>query len=214
MSLKKCFAVLATAMLTASSVLANVVVIQPAAIVDSTFTPFEGVPGNLIDQSGLSAPYLTGVTLYEDYILNPPVPTHPSFTSSTAFRTSDELGHIDFSLGRKFDLTNFALWNAPAYFGIGGFDLLVSLDQSFSLPVNVGSFNPADPSTPSAQSFQFKETPGAFVRLLATSDFGRPGINLGEVAFGGTGTGVPEPTTLLLLGLGLAGLGFGRKRLH
>jgi hypothetical protein len=220
MSLNKLLAVFAIAFLGAQPALATVIIGANSVTTDFVAASDYGSSvGRLIDQSGLvpvpPPEYVSGSTLYSDFLFGPPPKTHAGILPENGFRAEGSQGTFAFSLAETYTLTNLALWSGVARFGINGFDLWISTNNDFASAINVGSFNAADTNPPQAQDFPFAETPGAFVWLNVTSGYSGGSIAIGEVAFGGMATTVvPEPASGGLLGLGLLGFGFRRSRLR
>jgi len=161
-----------------------------------------GSTDNIINQSGLSVGYTSGVTDFDSY-----VSTHPTNDATNAWAglTGPVLGDIVFDLGSVFNVDSFALWTQSNTNAIDAFSILVngSLAGSFNAVIGTG------PNV-AAQIFDLTMFAGQFVTLQVHSIHGGANVNIGEVAF--EAASVPEPTIIMLLGIGLAGLGFSRKK--
>lgn len=171
---------------------------------------------NIIDQSGLSANYVSGVTDFA------------SFTSTTTATYScnggcfSELGgvagvpaSITFDLGSVWNIGGLVVWNQAGSASLNGFNL--SGSQTLGGPtVSLGSFvMPGDSQQfpQPAEVFNFSATALRYITMEITSNDGYSGGTiLNEVAFdGGRGASVPEPASLSLIGLGLVSM-FARRR--
>lgn len=193
--------------------------LQPAGISTDmgSFPTFE--PVYAIDQSGLSASYVSGVTDFDDF-----VPTTTTDNGGSSFNTwfsasGNTTGQVDFDLGGTFNIGSFAYWADPQGIGqsINIFTLLADDNASFSSPTTLGTYNASDgpgsgpPSQNNAnnfgQVFEFTPTSASFVRLQILSNHGSTlTTGISEAAFE---TVVPEPTSLGLLGGALL---FGGRR--
>ncbi len=204
--------VLAAAALAALAVssAANAGVIIGAASVSSPAGDF-GAPYdllNIVNQSGLSASYVSGVTDFDTYVAGT---THDStFSLNSGFTGSDVLPQtFTFTLGGAPTIDGIAFWAVDNPGSVTSFDLYADTDNDFSNGTSalLGSFS-ALAGVFSGQSFSFSAVSTGFVHLRALDSAGRtdlfPGI--GEVAFRSAGA-VPEPTTwtMMVLGFGLVG---------
>jgi len=158
----------------------------------------------LINQSGLSVGYTSGVTDFNTYITSGVTHTSLPINTRWASTANNPFGNLDFDLGGAFTIKKLAFWNmgGDSASGVVNFSLFADDNAAFSSPTLLGSFT-ADPFTgPFAavvpEVFSFPATSADFVRLRITSNHGSIVTQAGEVAF----EIVPEPGTLGLLGLG------------
>ena len=174
------------------------------------------LPGYAIDQSGLSAGYVSGVTDFASYVA-----TTTSVAGGSSFNTWFSspgvlTGNFDFALGSAKAIQSFVLWNDPqaALQGVNSFTLLASDTSSFATSTNLGTFTALDTDI-HAQVFDFAPITASFVRMQINSNFGSTFVTgFVEGAFQGASipTTVPEPFTLSLFGSGLAGAAVLRRR--
>lgn len=175
------------------------------------------LPGYAIDQSGLSAGYISGVTDFATYVA-----TTTSVAGGSSFNTWFSsagvlTGNFDFALGGAQTIQSFALWDDPqaALQGVNNFTLLASNTSSFATSINLGTFTALDTDI-HAQVFNFAPTTASYVRMQINSNFGSTFVTgFVEGAFQGASappTAIPEPFTLSLFGTGLAGVVALRRR--
>lgn len=185
---------------------AGVVIGATSVTASAGIPPDYGPPtsvNNLIDQSGLTANYVSGVTDFA------------SFTSTTEASYSccfPELGgvagpvsgsYVDFSLNSPTAIGAIVMWNQSGSASLQSFNLLGSNGGPFSL---LGTFSMVDGG--SAQVFHFAAGVFQEFRVQILSNFGYEGGTVwNETAFEGV-SAVPEPSTWAMMILGFAGVGF------
>ncbi|HMP06952.1 MAG TPA: discoidin domain-containing protein [Lacipirellulaceae bacterium] len=170
---------------------------------------------NVINGSGLSIPYISGVTDFNTYIASNPTHIGAAAANVWASQTGTYTGHVDFNLGGQKTIAAFALWNSAQNSSsrVATFTLLASPDDTFANTVNLGSFTTNTSgfsNAVQAEVFTFSATDAAFVRMQITSIAALGGNNvasMGEVAF----SAVPELGSAILVGSGLL-LALVRKR--
>lgn len=184
-------------------------ILSPITVLDSPAGTINA--GTTIDQSGLSAGFVSGVTDFATYIGTNPTHAIPGPLNASSTPVDNLPGAFEFDLGGLFDIYDVALWNSFQGFGINSFDIFTATDVLFTTAINVGSFTAVDTFAPMpVQVFSLTPSVGQFVRLNIYSNNGAGAVNLSEIAF--DVHAVPEPGTLALLGIGLAGIGLARRR--
>lgn len=206
------------AILFAASVAASATVIQSATVVSSTAPAAAGyTAAKLIDQSGLSLSYVSGVTDFDAYAAANP--THYGTSEGNGYFAAAPASVV-FDLGARYTLTKFGLWNDNDFQGVKNFTLEISPNTQFNNPASLGSFvatyGPDNYSIPvGLQIFDLADAAGRYVRLTFTNANAGSYVNVGEVIFGAGPTvaaAVPEPGIVGLLGLGLLGLAASRRK--
>ncbi len=194
------------------------VITSPISVIANTAGQLGGSgPGNLIDQSGLSAGFVSGVTDFDTYIGSSP--THSRNSSAGAWVGGVFVfdGHIDFDLGSSQLIEQIALWNGTSNStsAINSFTVFTSEDAGFGASTNVGSFNNAqnDASDPFPVSvFDLTDSTARYARLQINSHHGNGTVmGMGEIAFD-TVAAVPEPATFGALSLSAIGVYYRRRR--
>ena len=163
--------------------------------------------GKTIDQSGLSASYVSGVTDFNSFVSGTTTidGANNGWFSPGTITTSN----IDFDLGGSFNIESFALWNDFQNVGqnINAFNLWADDNAGFATPVLLGSFNAivSDEPLNFGQIFNFGVTDASHVRMEILSNYGSTFVTgFSEAAFGITA--VPVPAAVWLFGSGLLGL--------
>lgn len=167
---------------------------------------------NIINQSGLSAGYVSGVTDFASYTAT----TTGVGLAGAGFTGTESNGpqQFTFDLGSSTLIDAIAIWQSGSVGSVATFELYADDDGDFSNGVGallLGSTALASQVT-NAQVFNFAAVSTRFVHLNGLSSLQPPDYyGLNEVIFNGANS-VPEPGSIVLLGLGLAGLGASRRR--
>ena len=187
------------------------VILGPTAVDVSAIdaSPYGADNTNLIDQTGLSAAYVSGVTDFA------------SFTSTTtAGYTGDSglglggvggLGSFYFDLGALFSVDSIATWGQDCCSAtMFSYDLFSSDIFGATGSRNfIGNFSAG--LSPNAFAHSFSSVSAQYFELDVTSNGGYSATRFNEIVFGGATSSVPEPSSIALLTLGLIGFGFSRK---
>lgn len=185
---------------------ANASIVNVAGVTSGNSTDY-GDLSHIIDQSGLSSTYTSGVTDFSTFTSSV---THVNNSPVNAWATIGSTANIDFDFGAEVNITQFAFWgdNGSNTNNINEFSILISNDRTFATFTDLGTFNGPLPNANPVEAAMFDVTDGLgrYVRLQA-SNFGGSYVILGEVAFDdGAVNAVPVPAAFWLFGSGLLGL--------
>lgn len=174
----------------------------------------------IINQSGLSTGYTSGVTDFGTYLAGTTHDSGTGITTNTGF-TNTSGGfpqQITFNLGSVVSISGLGFWATSNMGSVTEFRLFVDNDNDATNGVGAqlnGTFNAlADGGTAGpGQVFSFGAVSTQFVHLYVDNTAAGtemyPGI--GEVAFDAEVAEAPEPATTALVLLGLAGIALRRK---
>lgn len=173
--------------------------------------------GNIINQSGLSSGYTSGLTNYATFVASTTISSSPDGGIS-GFTNANVLPQIlTFSFGSTMTLDALAFFAVNNIGSVTQFELYADSDGDFSNGTGglLGTFNPLG-SVYSAQSFTFAPVATSFLQLRALNTVGGPGLipGIGELAFRSAApTGaVPEPSSWALMLIGFGAVGFAMRR--
>lgn len=163
----------------------------------------------LIDQSGLSAGYTSGVTDFDTYFAGNPTADDSEF-SYWFPPANGPMGYLQFDFAQTVTLASMAVWNVPTASGIKTFNLVADDDGDFTnggtitlLSAQEIDNNGAANAVP-AQIVNFTPTSLLAIRIEVTEtqlpDTFAAAAR--EVAFGTGTAAIPEPASIALLASG------------
>ena len=179
-------------------------IIQPIGVTTDGGTDVFDVV-NLINQSGLSASYSSGITDFDSFV-----------STTTGFNGASGVGgagsappvNFDFDLGGIIRVDAIALWGqGSGSASLVEFDLFASNVQDFSTSSLLGNFTIPNLSATLANVFSFASIDAQYFRVAATRNNGfSSATRFDEFAVRGTAAAVPTPAAVWLLGAGLIGI--------
>lgn len=160
-----------------------------------------------INQTGLSAHYISGVTNFDVFV---PTTTHDS-EPGTDFVANVVAGTIIFNLGSVVSLDRTAIWDFGPLDGNPTFatkDISLLWSANGITYTSIGDFTLAQ-SVGFAQVIALGNIQAQYIRMDVKSNYGGASSALGEIAFA---QAVPEPASFFLVVTGVVGLlGLSRK---
>ena len=168
---------------------------------------------NIIDQSGLSANYVSGVNDFDEYV-STTTASYQAGASEILGSNAGGLTDFYFDLGAVFSIDGLAIWNQWGSAALLSFDIYASADDSFDSRTFLGSYSIANgPATVPGYSFLFEDTLTQFISIDVTANAGAPFTQINEVAFRQShAASIPEPAFIILLGIGIACLALIRRK--
>ena len=186
------------------------VMLSPAAAFTElgAFNPSVSVT-NLINQSGITTPFVSGVTVFDTYFANPGQRFATSgdggtnnWNSQQSFTDLNNVGYVDFDLGAVYQINKVGLWNRSIS------NLTVTVRETLEGPQQVaGNFSVFDrqnfPFSYGADVLPLTGTyQGRYVRFVLNGiypAFVSPGFTfgyaiMGEVVMSVVPQGTPRPT--------------------
>ncbi|BCG62844.1 MAG: hypothetical protein methR_P0507 [Methyloprofundus sp.] len=210
--------------LVSASLTVNAGVVISPSIINGPSAAAGNVNG-LINQSGLSSTYISGITDFNSYLATNPTHIDVASNISRGYASVTPFPvNLDLDFGLSYTITDAVLWNWnwATTAGTDQFEVFSSIDATFSTLTSLGTFNmnevASNNTAANHQLFDLTDISTQYLRVALQSNHGfsggSSGVGLVEMAFGAEAptTSAPTPSAIALLGLGIAGLQISRKR--
>lgn len=167
-------------------------VLSPVTVIGTNVTTFSDTASvtNLINQSGIETPFVSGVTVFDTYFANPGQMFATSGNGGTNNWSSDTAydpgyqGYLDFDLGAVYEINKIAIWSHTLS------NITVKILSDLNGPEQVaGDFTLSDKqsfsSSYAVEVFPFAATyQGRYVRLVINSIYLFQGYGFGNAIVG------------------------------
>ena len=197
-------------------------VMSPVSVVNNTLGSFSAdyAPEYLIDQSGLSDSFTSGVTNFDSYISSNPRANTTGNQNHFFSSSGNTTGQMDFDLGDTFSIERLALWNigGSTISNLNSFTVFTSETLDFSSATNAGTFsahNTTSRAIVPVQVFDLTDSEARYVRMQINSNHGHANFTgFAELAFdvSAATTSIPEPSSATMLFGFVSCLTFRRRR--
>ena len=204
-------AALAATVLASASASQAGVIIQPKAVTVNIGGELLNFPAfNMINQSGLSEKYKSGVTNFDEYVGGKP--KHSADAGEWLSTGPLSMATVTFDLGEVYEFNGVAIWNEDA-------SSLSTIIARIPFLGSYSAFGFADARSDLGVAYgptvsRHQNITSRYVTFdlygCNRSGFAHNGCGLGEVAFRSTKdapAGVPEPATWAMMILGFGGIG-------
>lgn len=167
------------------------VIIAPATVSSDQAAVFGTAAINVVNQSGLSIPYTSGVTEFASYLAMDP--THDGGPEGFVWLFEGSVANFDMDFGADVTVDAIAIWNKDDIFGVADFNLIAADNPDFNNAVNlltdILSQFPSNPVPTPHEQFSFTSTTARYFRIEILTNHGAFFTGLGELAFSSSGKG-------------------------
>lgn len=166
-------------------------IIAPSGTSSNLPSEFGTATVNVVNQSGLSITYTSGVTDFDAYLAMSP--EHDGGPEGFVWLITGSVANFDMDFGSAVTVDAMAVWNKDFLFGVRDFNLLAADNPEFTDAVTLLSdsmaMHPSNPIPTPHEQFDFEQTTAQYYRIEILNNHGAGFTGLGEVAFSVGGDG-------------------------